>query len=601
MSKAFTKYIGKNTSDSHQISPHWIVTFTRFNTRDTYNYGVGFQGADKEPTRKPLVVENDCISISVSTSKTNFTPNATITLVSGDLNYGTAIAPGDFVMINMVNSSAKARNIVERAFAEKPINKIGDGFKGVFKVNSVNKIVAVDPNTGVKILRYQVNAYGFTEFNNLVYYNPTLGNAINKDVLLYEINDKLMEVLNSKKDIQEVLELLPLIILGSGKINVGNSKIIVTKKSPYEIPEVVFKLLGLTGKYAIDLYKIMLGIWNPSGGGSLTEKAGLNPSYAENGSIQSMTQTLQGKIPIQTSPITDTRLTDLLKRYSNDLINEMYVCYRVDKDRGLVIPKFIIRQKPFNTEHGTGNAGTPFKGTRFLTLPRWKISADLIYSLNISKNESLRFNFVHIIGTTGLPPVDGALLANQNINKRTVRWDEDDIKRHGLRPYTKISNFDWPSKSKQNSLAPHWADLVWDWVYAGHLKANGTITCVGIEQDICIGDNLELQDTVYHIESITHTGSISPNGKKVFRTNLQLTHGVDKRSSSDGPVYPEMDYTDTLTDRKHDYKNKYGILPGFSDTQDILGRKDGEELKETKERTFTMEDIKEKQNNNDDN
>lgn len=234
-------------------------------------------------------------------------------------------------------------------------------------------------------------------------------------------------------------------------------------------------------------------------------------------------------------------------------------------------------------------------------LPRWKISADLIYSINVSKNESLRFNFVHVIGTTGNSPVDNANLANQNANQRTVRYDQDDIKRHGLRPMTRVSNFDWPANESATSYAPYWADLVFDWVYGGHLKANGTVACVGIEEDICIGDNLELQDTVYHIESITHTGSISPDGRKVFRTNLQLTNGVDKRSSSDGPVYPEMDYTDTLTDRKHDYDNNYGILPGFSDTQDILGREGGEEITETKERTFTESGIKKFITDDDDN
>ena len=67
MTKAYTKYIGKNTDDSHQTSPHWLITFTRFNTRDSFNYGE--LGPEKlEPVRKPLVVENDCISVSVSTS-----------------------------------------------------------------------------------------------------------------------------------------------------------------------------------------------------------------------------------------------------------------------------------------------------------------------------------------------------------------------------------------------------------------------------------------------------------------------------------------------------------------------------------------------------
>jgi len=120
---------------------------------------------------------------------------------------------------------------------------------------------------------------------------------------------------------------------------------------------------------------------------------------------------------------------------------------------------------------------------------------------------------------------------------------------------------------------------------------------VGIEEDICIGDNLELQNTVYHIESITHVGSMSADGKKTFRTTLTLVHGVDKRSSAKGPVYPQMDFTDTKTYREDDYKQGFGMLPGFSDTQDIIGRKNkGEETvgNETEETSFTPRNLKNK-------
>lgn len=586
MANTFTKYIGKNTLDSHQTSPHWVVTFTRFNTRDTKNYGE-LGGPTLEPVRKPLVVENDCISVSVSVSKTNPTPNATITLASGDLNYGTAISTGDFVLINMVNFTEKAREIGDRARSEQPINKVGDGFKGVFKINSVNKIVTTDPGSGVKTLRYQVTAYGFTEFNNVIYYNPTLGDSINKDVLTYSINEKLLTVLNSKLEIQKVLEILPNIILGNGRINATDSKVMSTKKEPYIIPGSVFKLMGIKGRNAVDLYRIMLGVWGNPITSSSQQKDGFNPNYTEKGGVQQMDKPLQGMIPIQTSPLTNVRLIDLLKRYSNELINETYLCYRIDRN-GLVLPKVIIRQKPFNTEHGK------LEGTRFLKLPRWKISSDLIYSLNVSKNESLRFNFVHIIGTTGNAAVDGANLANQNSNQGTIKFDNKDIERHGLRPYTQVSNFDWPTKNNSTSMAPYWASLCFDWVYAGHLKTNGSISCVGIQEDVCVGDNLELQDTVYHIESINHVGTITPDGKKFFRTNITVSHGVDKRSSTSGPVYPEMDYTDTKLDRDHDYENDYGILPGFSDTQDIVGRSDGEELKETTNKSFTPLNLQKK-------
>lgn len=585
MTKAYIKNILPNTEDSHQTSPHWLISFIRFANRDTKNY-TNFEG--NRDTRRPFIVENDCISVAVSTSKTNFTPSVTMTFLGGDINYATAFAPGDFVTVNMVNSSEKARELRDKVSRLKPINQAGDGFKGIFKINNINKIIQTNPETGVKILRYQVTGYGFTEFNNIIYYNPTLGNSIDKDVLTYQINKDLLTILNNKKSIQEVLQILPNIIIGNGTVNVTNPKVLSTKKEPYIIPKDVFFLLGLSGNNAVDLYRIMIGVWAGFRPNANNVAEGFEPKYTEDGGNQIMSKTLSGRIPIQTSPLTNVKLVDLLKRYLNPLINEMYFCYRLDRTTNSVIPKVIIRQKPFNTLHGQ------LGDTKFLELPRWKVSPDLIYSINISKNESLRFNFVHIIGTTGNPSIDGANLAFQNANKSTVIADKDDIQRHGLRPYTQVSNFDWPSKENSTSYAPQWAKLVFDWVYGGHLKANGTVSCVGIEDDICVGDNFELQDTVFHIEEVSHVGSVLPDGKKTFRTNLTLSHGVDKRSSINGPVYPEMDYTDTLTDRKNDYQNDYGILPGFSDTQDIRGRKDGEEIDETKEKSFTPTGIKRK-------
>ena len=596
--KPYVKLINKNAIDSHQTSPSWVVAFTRFNTRDTFNYKE--LGPKKlEPVRNPLVVENDCISISIETSKTNHTPKASLTLLSGDLNYATAVAPGDFFTVNIVNSPEKAREIRVKAGNKQPINKPGYGFKGVFKVNTVNKIVSVEPMSGQKILRYQITGYAFTEFNNIIYYNPTLPlKAL--EALLLSINLDIQEVIGDKENIQKVLELLPNVFLGGGKI-APSGALITAKKNPYIIPKDLFQLLGLDGKFAIDMYRIMIGIWS-----SFSDKTnfakGMNPKTKENKQIQTLTLSLKGRIPVQTVSLVNITSMEIIKRFSNPLINEMYACFRVDANTGLILTKLVIRQKPFNSNHFEQFLAnkTEFKTsivehTKFLELPRWKMDSNMIYNLNFSKNESLRFNFVHIIGSTGNSNLDGSLQSFSNADGSNCIFDEIDIQRHGMRPYTQISNFDWIDDKNKKGYSPEWAALCFDWVYGGHLKLNGTMNCVGIEDDVCIGDNLELYNTVFHIESIQHIAGITPDGKKMFRTNLSLTNGIDKRSSTEGAVYPEMDFVDTLKDRKDDYDFGEQILPGFSDTQDILGRKKGEEKKETINKSYTPKNIKQKE------
>jgi hypothetical protein len=47
---------------------------------------------------------------------------------------------------------------------------------------------------------------------------------------------------------------------------------------------------------------------------------------------------------------------------------------------------------------------------------------------------------------------------------------------------------------------------------------------------------------VFHIESVTHTCSISPNGNREFKTTFELSHGIldiDEKLNS----YPEMSQT----------------------------------------------------------
>ena len=156
-------------SDTHQTSPAYVLTFTRWANRDTLNY----KDESEINVRRPLVVINDATQIVVQTAKGNPTPTFSCTLKAGDLNYQTAIAPGDFVIVNMVNWEQKALEIRERALNSKPINKYGDGFKGVFKIIDVRTSIQTDAN-GLKQYLFSISGKGFDEFNSLIYYNPAI-------------------------------------------------------------------------------------------------------------------------------------------------------------------------------------------------------------------------------------------------------------------------------------------------------------------------------------------------------------------------------------------------------------------------------------------
>jgi hypothetical protein len=76
-------------------------------------------------------------------------------------------------------------------------------------------------------------------------------------------------------------------------------------------------------------------------------------------------------------------------------------------------------------------------------------------------------------------------------------------------------------------------EIIADIMMGAHMTLTGTIEMVGIQAPICPGDNLEWDDVVFHIESVTHVCSINTNnGIKSFHTIVALSHGVSATPGS---------------------------------------------------------------------
>ena len=99
---------------------------------------------------------------------------------------------------------------------------------------------------------------------------------------------------------------------------------------------------------------------------------------------------------------------------------------------------------------------------------------------------------------------------------------------------------------------------------------SGTINFVGIPQPIAVGDNLQFDNVVYHIEQVSHVAAISQDGKKMFRTTVVLSNGM-ALTNGQQVVYHEMKYGSAYDKRTEDYKNSQ-ILPGVSESQDTVYR-----------------------------
>jgi len=583
MSHAYSYELKQNSFDSHQTSPGIMLTVLRWNNRDTKNYS-----GDPFAIRTPLVIMSDIMSINVANAKTNVTPALQVLLKGGDINYTTAIAPGDFVYVNMVNEekdvySKDPNSLYSRAVSLKPINNFKDGFKGLYKVQGVRRQLSVDPASGVKNYQFLLVAYGFTEFNNIIYYDPQVYQQLTGNFRLFmlQIQEYWDNLIGRRFSIQDLMKVLIKVLIGQGTKKL-DPKLPPPANRFFGVPIGVGKLLGVNAAYACELYNYLFGIWKKSTTNTATPQEGFNPGFIEDDGVgfYKTANKLEGQRLLAADYWNCIKVWSILQSYLNPTINEMYSTYRVNT-KGSVMPTLVVRQKPFTTLHYKGKGVV----SRHLEMPRWKLNPNLLLNMDLGKDENARTNFVQV-KTRSLSMVDGR---NNAIQTGQGNWlsDEKDISRNGLRPNIQTANYDFPPESGDVEIKnKKWAGLVADWLFEGHLRESGTFLTMGIQEPISVGDNLEFNGVVYHIESVVHFLTIDNNGKKSFRTQLTVSWGMDDRSTSSKPFYPEMVHTSSDKNRQEDWDNER-ILPGSSDLEDVSGRANGEKTTETPEKSFS--------------
>jgi len=576
--------IEQNTVDSHQTSPAWIVTVLRWKDRTSSNVFPTF--ADKIATRRPLVIESDALSVSVQNGKGSLTPGCQVILKGGDLNYSTAIAPGDYVFINMLDDEFKALEIGTKARRLQQINGVHDGFKGMFRVKGCRRRLQIDGN-GRKQLSYVLTGFAFTELNNVIYFNPYLFNAGEREATAFITNmGAQWNKIIGKKTVasnQDVMKLLVQIFIGNGfgeKARSLKDTLLRNFNSHYLIPEGVKLLLGVPkAEKVADVTNVILGVHEYSNKRTDNLSKIFNPGIVDksltNGRFYETANKIQGRTWVKPEYWAQVQAWSILQQYLNAPLNEAYTSFRIAPDSNKIMPTITIRQLPFTKE----KLKTPLAVTRFLSMPRWRVSPELITGFDLGRDDGARVNFVQMFGRSTL--LHDQFNTSNQIAQGNYVFDEEDVKRNGLRPYITSSNSDFPSGSDagdiKGTLTPQWKDLVADAVFDGHLKDSGSLQSVGIVEAIDVGMNLQLGAIVYHIEGYSHAAGINADGTKYFRTNFSLSHGMDDRSNSSRPVYPEMVHTDYLTYQEEDYQFER-MLPGVNDSQDSAGRVNGERV-----------------------
>jgi len=512
----------------------------------------------------PLIITDDCYSLTVTHSKGSPTGNLKASLFQSENNYLSSLLPGDWVMAWMLNDTSDTPKLIEKIKknGSDNLNSFNSGLKFVGRLNEVRKKTKLEGRTGKRTSRYTISATSFKELNTQIFYHQALAEAAIGDIThwmakigldikkLFKNNKRS----NSDRGLGDNAEALILnlfeIILGSGPtrgengLNVKEAKGISpaagsglqdtgAQSAPFAllVPKAVANSLGGGGELNSDvsyasICTILTGRQTYSANDVISPERGfqpnLDPGAATGNRLSTGDPVLGSFLPLPINFI-NTPIWAMINQFVNPAINEMYTTLRVNES-GAIVPTIVLRQIPFTTESynesytGSNNRGV----TKFLSLPRWVLSAKMIPELDIGRSDTTRFNFVHI----------GVMTDNQRGIGIEQQWgagnhpifDNIDIQRSGIHPYVRTVCADVRDQTEKEPS--FWMSVVADHAIGGHLSANGQVTSYGIQAPICVGDNAEIEGVVYHIEQITHSIQISEPGIKSFWTTLSLSNGM---------------------------------------------------------------------------
>lgn len=558
--------------DESSVSPHWIIYIIRQKYPITYSRvslgSISEKFDDAVATEKPLII-TDSLSVSVTYSKRNHVSNASAFLAPS-ANYLSDVMPGDYIFIWMVQDDESYNGILSKLKKDipDPCNGATDGLKFVGRVSDLRKRLT-QMTDGTKTVRYQLNAIGFSELDATVYYNPYLEKKVPAlGEFFARIGAALNHLVSSMKDktgikSEDAIEFFLCLLLGTGVPPNSNIPYPENLKATagleashsYIVPKAVGAVLDKTrtskdsGMLAsADIIETILGIQKYSSP-EVANAMQIGPRFAPDnvaGFQRSRTKTpmLGTFLPVEPH-FSNKSVWSILSNYINPTINEMYACLRINADN-LVVPTIVARQIPFSTGL---TSDSDIETTSFWSIPRWKADPISVVAMDVGRSDGLRHNYIQILGDAGAMRDPATNQTNQTVRNPPIR-DDLDIARSGLRPYIAqaachISDI----VGTNGGEIRKWTKLVADFLMGEHMTLTGTATLIGVQSPICIGDNFEFDNTVYHIESVTHTCQIDPRGNKIFRTSLALSHGMSNTEpdAAKARSYPIAIYSDTGT------------------------------------------------------
>ena len=584
--KAPIKIITPSHPDSHQTSPGYVIAFLPFYYRDTYHKRSQFEDVSTTEKslqiQKPIVIVNDAVNISITNSKADPMDTAEVQLLSGDVNYSAAIAPGDHALIWLVNNQDDFYRISNDILNRRAnLNGERSGLKFVGKVNSVRQIMQIQPNDGKKMYRHVITMVGFSEFQTQVYFNELLspviqtGDGLTANLQFFaQVSDQYQNLFKSIKDdarlpTEKLITFFVDVFMGPGPKNAAklvDDRLEQTPNASFLVPTEIARYLGLAlgakadkslGFQYSDILHRIFGLQNYSDSMFPIFSSGGRTNYFK-------CKPLKGGTLLPPANFNNTTLWSLLTQFMNPALNELYTTLKYIPAKGGIYPTLVLRQLPFSTKYLAKNPKyNSDQITLFSNLPRWKLAPTYpILNYNLGTTDAERFNFFQVY-TNSIADNDQQRAMQVQLVSGNVQLDLADIIRSGPRIHTTTSDTEAAIQSDgtvRPSAINEWAEIIADCFVNGHLRMNGTIVLAGIQDAISVGDNFEFDGKLFHIEGIEHRYSAEPTrGIKSFTTTLMLTRGYYINANG------ELDYMSSQSTQREYQPDQE--LPGYTDEE----------------------------------
>jgi hypothetical protein len=566
--------------DHVDIVPYWVIAVIRLGRPVSYNrHTHKSEGDIKEGafTRKaePLLLVDDVFRLQISDAKRSHVKTMTAQL-RGELNLLSADSPqpGDWMLAWIVQGSDKLAALLPRIKKLDACNGWADGLKFVGRVHDVFKDFQTAPQGGQKSSTYTLQGLGFAELDSEFFYDVNLATAaaVSGDLskFLAQIGFDFRDwsgidgAGDAKNNSGQLISTLIDVVLGKGvsstvnqptdDITAGTDTVDnlgtpvkpqlslapqATKEAPfaYLVPRAVGQLLGRDPSLAskgdgifgyADIMETLIGVQQYAG-----------HYHPDNLDLELSTSSrkvtddaLQGTyLPTQPS-FANRPLWSYLQIFLNGEINEMYTSLRIN-EAGRVVPTLVVRQIPFSTE--AAEEPKDMLLTRFMSLPRWKLPLTIVKGGRVGRSDSTRCNMMHVYGVAELGAANRSVTAQMVTNPPI--FDLVDIMRSGIRGHMSTVNCTITDELK----APRgWMEALADFRFNSHLTLGGQIRAWGLQPPIPVGDNLEFDGVVYHIEALDHEVVLDRDGRRSWSTTITVSNGMpaDQDGVDAFPRYP---------------------------------------------------------------